>query len=42
MAMAFAVTGLRAPGIVITDPACTGKTFPDFFDRFSRMLVSAR
>jgi 3-phosphoshikimate 1-carboxyvinyltransferase len=40
MAMAFAVTGLRAPGIVITNPACTGKTFPDFFDRFSLMLSS--
>jgi 3-phosphoshikimate 1-carboxyvinyltransferase len=34
MAMAFAVTGLRAPGIVIRDPFCTQKTFPDFFDRF--------
>lgn len=42
MAMAFAVTGLKAPGIVITDPACTGKTFPDFFERFSRMLESSR
>ena len=39
MAMAFAVTGLKAPGIVIRDPACTGKTFPDFFDRFSLMLT---
>jgi 3-phosphoshikimate 1-carboxyvinyltransferase len=38
MAMAFAVTGLRVPGIVIQDPACTQKTFPDFFDRFLAMV----
>jgi 3-phosphoshikimate 1-carboxyvinyltransferase len=40
MAMAFAVTGLRAPGIVIADPTCTAKTFPDFFDRFTQMASS--
>jgi 3-phosphoshikimate 1-carboxyvinyltransferase len=38
MAMAFAVTGLKTPGVVISNPACTGKTFPDFFDRFLGML----
>jgi 3-phosphoshikimate 1-carboxyvinyltransferase len=32
MAMSFAVLGLRVPGIVITDPGVTGKTFPGFFD----------
>jgi len=32
MAMSFAVTGLRAPGITIADPGCVAKTFPDFFD----------
>lgn len=31
MAMSFAVVGLRAPGIVIRDPGCVSKTFPDFF-----------
>ena len=31
IAMSFAVTGLRAPGIRILDPACVSKTFPDFF-----------
>ena len=36
MAMSFAITGLRAPGIVIADPACVSKTFPDFFDRLTR------
>ncbi len=35
MAMAFAVTGLRTPGVTILDPGCTAKTFPDYFDRFA-------
>jgi 3-phosphoshikimate 1-carboxyvinyltransferase len=38
MAMAFAVTGLKVPGIVIKDPGCTAKTFPDYFTRFFKML----
>jgi 3-phosphoshikimate 1-carboxyvinyltransferase len=38
MAMAFAVTGLKIPGIVIKDPGCTAKTFPDYFTRFFQML----
>ena len=37
IAMAFAVTGLRAPGITIADPGCTAKTFPDFFTRFTQL-----
>ena len=32
MAMSFAVAGLRIPGIVIRDPGCTAKTYPNFFD----------
>jgi len=32
MAMSFAVTALRFPGIRLRDPACVGKTFPEFFD----------
>jgi 3-phosphoshikimate 1-carboxyvinyltransferase len=39
MAMAFAVTGLKTPGVIIQNPACTGKTFPDFFSRFFQMLA---
>ena len=31
MAMAFAVTGLIAEGIIIDDPECCAKTFPDYF-----------
>jgi 3-phosphoshikimate 1-carboxyvinyltransferase len=38
MAMAFAVTGLKVPGIAIKDPSCTAKTFPDYFTRFFQML----
>jgi 3-phosphoshikimate 1-carboxyvinyltransferase len=37
MAMAFAVTGLRAPGIAIADPGCTAKTFPDYFTHFAHL-----
>jgi 3-phosphoshikimate 1-carboxyvinyltransferase len=31
MAMSFALLGLRAKGIEITDPDCVGKTFPGFW-----------
>ncbi len=34
MAMAFAVASLRVPGVVIEDPACVAKTFPDFWKRW--------
>jgi 3-phosphoshikimate 1-carboxyvinyltransferase len=33
MAMSFALVGLRAPGILIQDPSCVAKTFPDYFER---------
>jgi 3-phosphoshikimate 1-carboxyvinyltransferase len=31
MAMSFALAGLRRPGVVIKDPGCTRKTYPNFF-----------
>jgi len=31
MAMSFALAGLRVPGIVIRDPGCVSKTWPDYF-----------
>jgi 3-phosphoshikimate 1-carboxyvinyltransferase len=31
MAMAFAVAGLRVPGVVIQDPDCVGKSLPAFW-----------
>jgi 3-phosphoshikimate 1-carboxyvinyltransferase len=42
MAMSFAVAGLRCAGIVIENPACCEKTFPDFFSRFERMAATGR
>jgi 3-phosphoshikimate 1-carboxyvinyltransferase len=41
VAMAFSVLGLRVPGVVIDDPACVAKTFPDFFDRFAALEGAA-
>jgi len=35
MAMSFAITGLRASGVSILDPACVAKTFPSFFERLA-------
>jgi 3-phosphoshikimate 1-carboxyvinyltransferase len=32
MAMAFSLIGLRVPGIVIENPGCVSKTFPNFFE----------
>lgn len=32
MAMSFALLGLKHPGIEISDPDCTAKTYPNYFD----------
>jgi 3-phosphoshikimate 1-carboxyvinyltransferase len=37
IAMAFAVLGLRVPGVNIDDVACVSKTFPGFFEMFKRL-----
>jgi 3-phosphoshikimate 1-carboxyvinyltransferase len=37
MAMAFALAGLKVPGIAIADPGCTRKTFPDYWQRLERL-----
>jgi 3-phosphoshikimate 1-carboxyvinyltransferase len=37
MAMAFALAGLRVPGVVIRDPSCVAKTWPDYFDALARL-----
>jgi 3-phosphoshikimate 1-carboxyvinyltransferase len=31
MAMSFAIAGLRQPGVIIRNPGCTSKTYPQFF-----------
>lgn len=37
IAMSFAITGLRSPGIQIANPGCVAKTFPDFFEVLARV-----
>jgi len=39
IAMSFALAGLRIPGIVILDPACTGKTYPAYWEMLSGLGV---
>lgn len=38
MAMALAVAGARLPNVVIKDPRCVGKTYPEFFTDFLDLL----
>ncbi len=35
MAMSFAVAGLKVAGVQISNEGCVGKSFPDFWERFS-------
>ncbi|UCE85414.1 MAG: 3-phosphoshikimate 1-carboxyvinyltransferase [Deltaproteobacteria bacterium] len=37
MAMSFALAGLQVPGVVIRDPGCVRKTWPDFFEALERL-----
>jgi 3-phosphoshikimate 1-carboxyvinyltransferase len=37
MAMSMALVGLRVPGVVITNPGCVAKTYPDFFTDLERL-----
>jgi len=37
IAMCFGVTGLKIPGVRITDENCVVKSFPDFWQRFQAM-----
>jgi 3-phosphoshikimate 1-carboxyvinyltransferase len=41
MAMGFALTGLRAPGVVIANPSCVTKTFPAFFEVLEQLVRSS-
>jgi 3-phosphoshikimate 1-carboxyvinyltransferase len=38
MAMSFALAGLRTANVVIRDPACTGKTYPEYFQDLERVV----
>jgi len=39
IAMSFALAGLRIGGITILDPACTGKTYPDYWEMLKGLGV---
>ena len=38
IAMSFAVAGLKATGVVIRDPDCVAKSFPDFWEYFEGLM----
>jgi 3-phosphoshikimate 1-carboxyvinyltransferase len=38
LAMAFAITGSRQPGLRISNPGCVAKTYPEFFDDLDRLV----
>jgi 3-phosphoshikimate 1-carboxyvinyltransferase len=37
MAMSFALVGLRVPGVVIENPACVAKSYPEFWRDFEQL-----
>jgi len=37
--MSFALAGLLIPNIVILDPACTDKTYPEYWDMLRSLGV---
>ncbi|MBI2823722.1 MAG: 3-phosphoshikimate 1-carboxyvinyltransferase [Planctomycetia bacterium] len=41
MAMSLALVGLRVPEVVIRDPGCTAKTYPEFFADLARLTRSS-
>ena len=41
MAMSLALVGLASPGVVINDPGCTSKTYPEFFDDLATLTRAA-
>jgi 3-phosphoshikimate 1-carboxyvinyltransferase len=40
MAMSLALVGLKVPGVVINDPGCTSKTYPNFFQDLTALTDS--
>jgi 3-phosphoshikimate 1-carboxyvinyltransferase len=40
MAMAFALAGLRIPGVDILDPGCVAKTYPGFWDDLEQVRAA--
>jgi 3-phosphoshikimate 1-carboxyvinyltransferase len=39
MAMSLALVGLRRPGVVIRNPSCVGKTYPEFWRHFAGLYA---
>lgn len=39
MAMCFSLVSLAGVPIIINDPKCVGKTFPDYFERFAAIVL---
>jgi 3-phosphoshikimate 1-carboxyvinyltransferase len=39
MAMAFAILGLRIPGVRIAQSSCVAKSFPNFFTVLESLLA---
>jgi 3-phosphoshikimate 1-carboxyvinyltransferase len=37
MAMSFAIAGTKVPGVVIKDPQCVNKTYPNFFEDLKQL-----
>ena len=37
MAMSMALIGLRVPGVVIDNPGCVAKTYPNFFTDLEKL-----
>ena len=38
MAMSFALAATRAPGIIIKDPQCVNKTYPNYFEQLLSVI----
>lgn len=42
MAMSLSLAGLRIPNVVILDPGCTAKTYPEYFSDLDRVTAGSR
>lgn len=42
MAMCFGMLGLRVPGLILRNPACVRKTFPNFFAKLATLGAGVR
>lgn len=40
MAMSLALVGLRIPGVVVLNPKCTEKTYPEYFEDLSQLVAT--